>query len=139
MQKLPERFENNHVSKIFLAQRSVLKNEAKFSTTSTTFSLYVYDNFIIRGDEIQNLTLIKSNSTWLKISKFYISTNYLNKDILNHTETKCALFIYSVLSLVKFKWIFKYVSIQKSSKDAKFGQCLYLWVPICLVSYQPAK
>ena len=24
-----------------------------------------------------------------------------------------------------------YVSIQKSSKDAKFGQCLYLGVPLC--------
>jgi hypothetical protein len=24
-----------------------------------------------------------------------------------------------------------YISIQKSSKDAKFGQCLYLGVPLC--------
>jgi hypothetical protein len=26
-----------------------------------------------------------------------------------------------------------YVSIQKSSKDAKFGQCLYLGVPLCYI------
>ena len=51
----------------------------------------------------------------------------------HHINYECSLTEY--LTLFWFAILVNeyklYVSIQKSSKDAKFGQCLYLGVPLC--------
>ena len=53
-----------------------------------------------------------------------VSAIFVKYDIL----TEYLTFFWFAILVNEYKL---YVSIQKSSKDAKFGQCLYLGVPLC--------
>jgi hypothetical protein len=78
--------------------------------------------FWFLSNEFISLTLVRY--PWLTCFKRHVNCQV--------RILKCyilTLFWFAIVNEYNYK--LEYVSIQKSSKDAKFGQCLYLWVPIC--------